>query len=327
MLLLWANRNYTRLVKMSTQLKAYLALLYICIIWGTTFLVIRIGITHYPPLLFAGVRQVLAGAILIPMALSAGRKADWTKANVLRQMLIGFLMLTVGNGGVTWAELYIPSGIAALLCALMPIVAVLLNLASSSREKLNTSIVSGMLLGVAGVALIFRQSLADLANPRYLGGMIVTILGTSGWALGSTISKRHSSAINPLFNSGLQLAFGGVFMLLLSPLTDDYSNIDVFNTDGLLALAYLVLLGSVIAYSAYMFALKNLPVGIATIYAYINPLIAVVAGYFFLSEPLNVYIALAFVAIVSSVFIVNSGYRKQQRLALAQSLDKKPLNA
>lgn len=303
---------------MSQSFKAYLALIYICIAWGTTYLVIRIGVLHYPPFLFAGFRQLLAGLVLLPLALRGGRPSDFSKANLLRQSWIGFLMLTAGNGGVTWAEKYIPSGIAALLCSLMPMIAIGINLVSSSREKLNSLIIVGMALGVGGVALIFRQNLADLGNGAYVAGMLVTIVATSCWALGSTISKKHSGARNPLFNAALQLLMGGVFMLLLSPIADDYSHMEIWNRDGILSLLYLVVFGSVIAYAAYMYALGALPVGIATIYAYVNPLIAVLAGYFILGEPLNVYIFTAFVAIAVSVFLVNKGYRQQHRKKLAE---------
>ncbi len=295
---------------MTKHSKAYLALIFICIVWGTTYLAIRLGVRHYPAFLFAGIRQLAAGIILVPIALYMNRQKDLSRANILRQMLMGFLMLTVGNGGVTWAEQYIPSGIAALLCSMMPIFAVLFNLGFSRKEHFNMVIGSGMLLGVGGTALIFRNNISDLANPQYLAGMLCVLLATSSWALGSALSKRVINAINPLFNAGLQLAFGGIFMLIGSPLIDDYSHLDAWNTEGLLSLIYLITFGSVAAYAAYMYSLKVLPVGIATIYAYINPLIAVVAGYLFLDEPLNMYIALAFVAIVASVYIVNLGYKK-----------------
>jgi drug/metabolite transporter (DMT)-like permease len=298
---------------MTKQTKAYIALVFICIAWGTTYLAIRVGVLHYPAFLFAGIRQVVAGLILIPLALLASRNIDFSRRNVLRQMLMGFLMLTIGNGCVTWAEKYIPSGIAALLCSMMPIFAVLFNLMSSKKDHFNATIGAGLLLGLGGVGLIFRHNLADLARPEYVGGIFCIFLATAGWALGSTLNKRFSKSINPLFNSGLQLFFGGVFLLLISPVVDDFANFQPWNTSGILSLVYLIIFGSVLAYAAYMYVLDVLPVGIATIYAYINPLIAVVAGFLFLDETLNIYIGLAFVAIVVSVFLVNRGYRQQHK--------------
>lgn len=298
---------------MTKQTKAYIALVFICVAWGTTYMAIRVGVQHYPAFLFAGVRQVVAGIILLILALLFNRKYDLTRKNIIRQMSLGFLMLTLGNGCVTWAEQYIPSGIAALLCAMMPIFAVLINLLSEQRDKFNMTIGIGMLLGVLGVGLIFRQNIADLGRPEYLSGILCIFLATSGWAWGSTLNKKYGKAENPFFNSGLQLLFGGTFMLFISPVTDNYSGMQLWNVDGLLSLAYLIVFGSVLAYAAYMYVLDVLPVGVATIYAYINPLIAVLAGALFLHEPLNIYIGLAFVTIVVSVFTVNMGYRQQRK--------------
>jgi drug/metabolite transporter (DMT)-like permease len=308
---------------MTRQAKAYIALVFVCIVWGTTYLAIRVGVAHYPTaFLFAGVRQTISGVILGAIALLVNRKTDFSSRNVLRQMLIGFLMLTIGNGCVTWGEKYIPSGIAALICSLMPLFAVSFNLLSSKRDKLNTMIGAGLVLGVCGVGLIFRQNVADLGKPQYLGGMLAILLATSSWALGSIINKKNVNPVNAFLNSGMQLFFGGIFMLVISPFADDYSGFVLWNTNGVLALVYLIIFGSVLAYAAYMYALAELPVGIATIYAYINPLIAVVAGALFLNEELNTYTALAFATIMASVYLVNMGYRKQHKADLKTLEDK-----
>ncbi|MBC7554853.1 MAG: EamA family transporter [Taibaiella sp.] len=299
---------------MIPQTKAYIALIFICIVWGTTYLAIRVGVLHYPAFLFAGVRQVISGIVLLTGALLVNKNKDMSWPNIRRQMLVGFLLLTVGNGCVTWGEKTVPSGIAALICSLMPIFAVLFNLVSSSREKFNWIIGAGMLLGTGGVALIFRHSITEVSNSAYLLGIGAILLATSCWALGSIINRKNTNPVNPFFNSGLQLFFGGIFMLVLSPAVDDFSNFQPWDKNGLIALAYLIVFGSVLAYTAYMYVLSKLPVGIATIYAYVNPLVAVVLGALLLHEEVSIYTVLAFVAIISSVVIVNRGYRKQNQL-------------
>jgi drug/metabolite transporter (DMT)-like permease len=296
---------------MTKQTKAYVALVFICIVWGTTYLAIRIGVLHYPAFLFAGVRQTIAGIILMTAALFINKQRDFTKANVLRQMLVGFLMLSIGNGCVTWGEKFIPSGISALICSLTPLFAVMINLATSKKDRLNWIIGLGMLLGISGVGLIFRNNLDEVTKPAYLGGMFATLLATTCWATGSIINKKNVNPVNAFLNSGMQLLFGGLFMLMISPVADDYSGFQLWNADGIMALVYLIIFGSALAYAAYMYALSALPVGIATLYAYVNPLIAVLAGALFLKETLNIYTALAFTAIVISVYLVNKGYRKQ----------------
>ncbi len=300
---------------MTRQTKAYLAVVFICIVWGTTYLAIRVGIRHYPVFLFAGVRQTVAGIILMIGALVINKNKDLSMKNILRQMLVGFLMLTIGNGLVTLGMRFIPSGISAMLCSMMPIFAVLLNLFSSKKDHFNSMIGLGLLLGTCGVALIFRHNIADVAQPAYLGGIFLTLVATASWALGSLVNKKQGALTNPFFNSGLQLLFGGIFMLMISPFADNYTGFQLWNTEGLLALVYLITFGSAIAYAAYMFALSVLPVGIATIYSYVNPLIAVLAGYLFLHEDMNIYTGLAFITIVVSVFVMNKGYRAQHKEA------------
>lgn len=298
---------------MKPTTKAYIALVFICIVWGTTYLALRVGVMHYPAFLFAGVRQTISGIILMCIALMANRNKDLSRANILRQMLVGFLLLTIGNGCVTWGEKAVPSGIAALICSLMPIFAVILNLMGSKKEKFNVLIGAGMLLGAGGVGLIFRQNINDLSTQAYLWGIFAVLLATFSWALGSIINKKNTNPVNPFFNSGMQLLFGGLFMLIISPIADDFTGLQLWNKEGLMALVYLIVFGSVLAYAAYMYVLSKLPVGIATIYAYINPLVAVILGALILHEDLNMYTAMAFGAIAISVFMVNKGYRSQQK--------------
>ncbi len=317
---------------MATNSKAYGALAFICVVWGTTYLAIRVGVMHYPAFLFAGVRQTIAGITLGVAALALNKNRDFSKPNILRQMLIGFLMLTLGNGCVTWGEKYIPSGIAALICSMMPIFAVLFNLFLSKNEKLNGLTGAGMCLGTVGVGLIFRNDISNLSNPAYLAGMAAVLVATGSWAMGSIINRKNINPVNAFLNSGMQLFFGGLFMLLLCPFTDDLHHINWINRDGLVALVYLIVFGSVLSYAAYMYALSKLPVGIATIYSYINPLVAVLLGYLALHEPINKFTVLSFVTIIMAVLMVNIGYRKQHKLAALknqkfQTTDAFPENA
>jgi drug/metabolite transporter (DMT)-like permease len=307
-----------RKIKMAKQTKAYLALLFICITWGTTYLAIRVGVLHYPAFLFAGVRQFTAGLILMTIAIRLNKKTDFSRKNIFRQMLIGLLMLTVGNGFVTWGEKYVPSGISALICSMMPIFAVLFNLASSKRDHFNLPIAIGMLLGICGVGLIFKNDIASLTNKAYLSGIAAILIATASWALGSIINKKNIAPINAVLNSGMQLFFGGLFLLLSSPVVDSYAGFHLWYADSFFALCYLIVFGSVLAYAAYMFALSKLPIGISTIYAYINPLVAVILGYLVLSEPLNINTAFAFITIVAGVYLVNIGYRKQHQSTIIQ---------
>ncbi|MEZ5015684.1 MAG: EamA family transporter [Flavipsychrobacter sp.] len=297
---------------MGDKTKAYIAYFVICIAWGTTYLAIRVGVSHYPAFLFAGIRQVVSGLLMLGIGLAWYKRADLTKSTLFHNMLIGFLLITIGNGTVSYAEKVIPSGVAALICTMMPMNAVIINLIASKEEKLSLTIVLGMLLAFGGVVLIFKDNIADLANPAYLFGMVSIYFATAFWALGSILNRKKVDIINPIFNSGVQIGFGGLFLVLLSPLVDSYTDFQPFQKDALLSMGYLVVVGSIIAYTAYMYALKKLPVGFVTSYAYINPLVAVLLGYLILDEKLTWYTWLAFVSIVSGVYLVNRGYKAQR---------------
>lgn len=316
-----------RFFYMSKQAKAYMALVFISIVWGTTYLGIRIGAMHYPAFLFAGVRQVSAGIILMGIALLINKQYDLSRKNVLQQMIVGFMLITMGNGLVTWGEKYVPSGIAALICSMMPICAVIINLSSSKKEHFNPMIGIGMLLGFAGVGLIFKDNLADLANKSYLLGIVCVFVATFFWSLGSIRNKKSGTPINAILNSGMQLFFGGVFLLIASPAVDSYQDLHIWQPDALMALLYLIVFGSVLAYAAYMFALSELPVGVVTLYAYINPLVAVLMGYLVLHEQLTWYTALAISTIMVGVYMVNRGYRKAHKATIEKELLLKPIIA
>ncbi|MBS1781292.1 MAG: EamA family transporter [Bacteroidetes bacterium] len=294
--------------------KAYLALVFICIVWGTTYLSLRVAVQHYPSILFAAIRQTISAVIIMLIGYLVSRKTDLSIANLKHQAIVGFCLITVGNGLVSWGERVIPSGVAALICSMMPMCAVIINLASSKREKVNPQIIIGMLIGFCGVGLIFKDNIADLGNSAYLTGILSIFAATSTWAFGSVYNKKGKSTINPIFNAGLQLAFGGTFLYILSPFIDDYSSMDFFSPDVIWPMLYLVTFGSVMAYTAYMYTLKELPVGIVSLYAYVNPLVAVVLGYMVLNEQLTWLTAAAFVTIALGVYIVNSGYRKQHKI-------------
>jgi len=306
---------------MNQTTKAYLAIIFLSIAWGTTYLAIRVGVEHYPAFLFAGLRQFIAGGTMAVFAIAFYKKADISWPVVRMNMMIGFFMIAVGNGIVSYAEKTVPSGVAALICTMMPLNAVLLNIFMSKDEKPNPTIITGILLAMAGVALIFRDNLADLGNPVYFWGMIAIYIGTISWAFGSLKSKQLAGVKNPIFNAAMQLFFGGVFLLILSPLVDSYDNLEPFQPDAMKAMAYLIIVGSFLAFTAYMFALKVLPVGIVTLYAYVNPLVAVILGYLLKDERLTWYTALSFVGIVSGVYLVNAGYKKQKTLLAKKTVE------
>ncbi|MFC7522821.1 EamA family transporter [Parapedobacter sp. GCM10030251] len=292
------------------NVNAYLALAVVCIVWGTTYFAMRIGVATFPAFLFSGIRQVIAGVLMMAFLLLTGQKLVISRRDITRQFVAGTLMIALGNGVVGWAERYIPSGLAALIVSIMPVYVVIIGyVAGTDRKAINIHLIIGLLLGCIGVGLIFRDNLADLANPNYLYGVLAAFFACFCWAAGTVYTKHRPSAAKTLVNVAFQLTSGGIMLLLASVFLDDYSQLATVTSDSLWALAYLILFGSLASYGCFLYALKHLPPGLASVYAYVNPFIALLLGYFFLHERLTWTTAFALIVTLGGVFFINRSYQ------------------
>lgn len=287
---------------------AYIALAAVCIIWGTTYLALRIAVLHFPPLLFSAIRQTTAGFLLLGFMIFVMREHWPGSRHIVRQAIGGFFMISIGNGLVAWAEMEIPSGIAAIICSLMPVMVILINLSIHREERPTFSIVLGVLLGLAGIVIIFSEHITELSNPDYIVGIVLILLAVLGWAAGSIWIKRQGSDSNPFVNAGLQMFFGGLWLFPGSLLFDDLSNV-TWSAEAIYSMLYLIAFGSIVAYASYLYALRKLPMTIVSLYAYINPLVAVILGWLILDEKLNSIISIGILITVTGIYIVNQGYR------------------
>lgn len=288
--------------------KAYVALGTICLLWGTTYLALRIGVQSFPPFLLSGIRQALAGLLLVGFFLIKGYKLPPWKT-LKYHVLAGFLMVFLGNGVVAWGEKFVPSGIAAVICSFMPVWVILIN-TFTGGEKTNLWVVLGVLIGFAGIAGIFSENLADFANPDYTAGIAIIFVASFSWAAGMLVNKRKNSGGHPFFSAGLQMFSGGVLMLMATPALDDLSHFNP-QPDAWWALAYLIVFGSIIAYSAYVYALGKLPASTVSMYSYVNPLVALVLGNLILDEKLNPMIGLFSLLTLAGIYLVNKGNKIQ----------------
>jgi len=287
---------------------AYLALAAICIIWGTTYLVMRMAVVEFPPFLFVSIRQIIAGLILAGFMLTVGKVKLAGRAYLIRQAIAGFFMITLGNGLVAWAEVHIPSGVAAVICSLMPVMVILINLSINKDERPTVPIMLGVAIGMIGIVLIFSEHINQFTNVEYILGIIVTFVAVVSWASASIWLKKHSEQSNPFLNAGLQMFFGGIWMIPLSLIFDDMSQVH-WTASVIYPLIYLIVMGSVTAYACFSYALRKLPMTIVSLYAYVNPLVAVVLGWVVLDEKLNAKIWVAILLTVAGIYIVNRGYQ------------------
>ncbi len=291
---------------------AYIALAGICLIWGTTYLALRIAVLHFPPFLFTIIRQVIAGGLMLSF-MTLVMRAPWPDRKlVINHAIGGFFMISIGNGLVAWAEMEIPSGIAAILCSLMPVVVILINLGIHREERPSPMILLGVLFGMAGIVIIFSDNLAAFSRPEYWMGIALILIAVLGWAGGSLWIKRKHSDSNPFINAGIQMFFGGIWLIPFSLLFDDLQSVS-WSSEAFYAMIYLVVFGSIIAYASYLYALRKLPMTIVSMYAYVNPVVAVLLGWLILNENFNPVIGTGILTSVLGIFLVNQGYRQGAR--------------
>lgn len=292
---------------------AYVALMVVCIVWGTTYFSLRIGVSTFPPFLFSGIRQTLAGAILL-LILKLFGKLKLTKKSIYQQLILGILLLTIGNGVIGWSERYISSGLAALIVSILPVYIIFINYAVGlEKRKPNRYIINGLILGCSGIVLIFRDNLKELLDTEYLLGILLAFGACLSWAIGSVYSKQIVSDGNVLSNAALQMLLSGIVLFIISYILDDYSMIEHVSSESIWALVYLIIMGSVVSYPCYLYAIQELPIGIVSLYAYINPLIALLLGFFFLNEKITWMTLTAFIVVVCGIYCINLGYQKMSK--------------
>jgi drug/metabolite transporter (DMT)-like permease len=287
---------------------AYIALAAVCLIWGTTYLALRIAVLHFPPFLFTVIRQVTAGALLLVFMVTIAKATLPSKKLLIHQAIGGFFLISMGNGLVAWAEMHIPSGVAAIICSLMPVVVIIINVAINRDEKPTVPIILGLVIGLLGIVLIFSEHIAQFSNTKYIIGIVITFAAVISWAGGSIWIKKRNVESNPFVNAGLQMFFGGLWLIPFSLVFDDLSTI-TWSDEAVYSLLYLIVIGSLVAYVSYSYALRKLPMTIVSLYAYVNPLVAVLLGWVVLDEKLNGRIIIAIILTIAGIYIVNKGYQ------------------
>lgn len=286
----------------------YLALAAVCIIWGTTYLALRIAVLHFPPFLFTAIRQTIAGLLLLGFMFALGKASLPSADHILRQAIGGFFMISMGNGLVAWGEMHIPSGVAAIICSLMPVLVILMNMMVHRDERPTLPILVGVILGLVGIVIMFGEHLSDFSKTEYIIGILFTFAAAVAWAGGSIWIKKKHTESNPFINAGMQMFFGGFLLLPFSLAFDDLSRV-TWSDEVTYSFLYLIVVGSLIAYASYAYALRKLPMTIVSLYAYINPVVAVILGWLVLDETLNMKIWIAILLIIAGIYIVNKGYQ------------------
>lgn len=302
---------------------AYAAFAIVCVVWGTTYLGIAIALETVPPLLLTGSRFVIAGLVMLGIAKMRGQRIPVDFRTLANLALIGFLLVAVGNLAVVWAELWVPSGLAALLVATAPFWMAIIERFRKSGERVSLQSGIGMTLGFIGVALLVSPGISGKWSINFLLGALAIQVGGICWQLGSAHGKYNLAHVPPMASAALQMLFGGLIVTVAGFAIGEASRFSL-TPRTFAALAYLTVFGSIIAYSAYVFALANLRTTVTSLYAYVNPVVAVFLGWLILSEPLTGKAIIAMTVILAGVALVQTaGWRKKPAAVLAPESVKK----
>lgn len=293
--------------KKGTRAKAIFALAIVCILWGTTWLASKEGVSHMSALQLAGIRQCIGGILYVSFFLMKGvplpKGKEWIPV-----LILSFLNFVLSNGLSTWAVKYISAGLGAIIGAIFPLWLVVIAL-FSAEFKIKLKAIIGLMLGFGGVCIIFYEHLEDFLVADFRFGIVLSLLATVSWAFGTLYTKKQAVNFNPYFSLGLQMLIAGIALYGFSSFDTSFLPLNQIPWKSWAAIAFLVIFGSVIAFVCYLYALQNLPTEQASIYAYINPVVAVILGALVFNEKLTVFIAAGGVVTLFGVYLVNKAYK------------------
>jgi len=291
----------------------FLCFLSIYLIWGSTYLAIRYAVETIPPLYTAGFRHLCAGTILLIWALAKGLRPTWKQ--IRASAVIGFFFFLVGHGSLHWAERFVPSGLASLLIAIEPIFVFLLSSAASRTWKLNGMLLAGILLGLLGVGMLVGGDKGNASHSLTLGSVAI-LVGAFSWSVGIIYSRRSQLSGSPLLLSALSLLSGAAMLLLVATIAGEARGFALSQVSGRswMALGYLILFGSVIAFTAYNWLLEHYSPTLVATHTYVNPVVAVLLGWAYGGEVLTLKVGLAAVLVVLAVVLVDRGTSRLHQL-------------
>jgi drug/metabolite transporter (DMT)-like permease len=295
----------------STKIKAVglpiIALCWVSFFWGTTWLASKEGVKHMPALQLAGIRQFIGGLLYISYFLY--KKVPWPKGKQWKPIFIlSILNFVLSNGLSTWGVKYINSGLGAILAAIFPLWIVIITLFRG--ERIARLAVFGLVISFVGVCVIFYEHLSDFLIPDFRFGILISIIATITWAFGTLYTKKKAASFNPYFSLGLQMFISSIIVLAITDATGTGVNIALIPANSWWAIGYLVIIGSVLTFIAFIYALQRLPPEISSIYAYINPIVAVLFGAIIFGEPLTLSIAIGGTVTLGGLYLVNYSIRK-----------------
>jgi drug/metabolite transporter (DMT)-like permease len=287
-----------------------LALCWVSFFWGTTWLASKEGVKYMPALQLVAIRQFLGATLYLTYFLF--KKTTWPKGKQWKTIFIlSILNFVLSNGLSTWGVKYISSGLGAIIGALVPLWVVIISLFRG--EKLVKLAIVGLVVGFAGVCVIFYEHLSDFLIFDFRFGIIISIISTLTWAFATLYTKKKAASFNPYFSLGIQMFISSIFLFAYLGATGSAVSLSSIPMISWISIGYLVLFGSVQTFIAFIYALQHLPAEINSIYAYINPIIAVLLGAYIFGEPLTFSIAVGGIITLLGLYLVNQSIRNSKK--------------
>jgi drug/metabolite transporter (DMT)-like permease len=296
-------------LNLTTKHKAYLALGATSFIWGSTWVASKIAVRDVPGLQISALRQLIAGIAFIIFFKLKGE--PWPKLSQLKSLLIvAFFLLIFANGLSTWSIRYISSGLGSLIGALFPLFVVIIEMIFF-KTKVKPLTFVGLVLGIAGIAFVFYDSAFHHQEDGYLFGVILGLIATFSWSIGTIMVARKKMNMNPYYGMGWQMAMSAPFIMIMAFATGEHIPVNEIPAASWGGLIYLVLAGSCIAFVCFIYSMKHLPAAIASLYAYINPIVAMLIGAVVLNEILTIDLLIGTMITIAGVYIVNSSLKEK----------------
>ncbi|WP_462219970.1 DMT family transporter [Ferruginibacter sp.] len=292
----------------TSRQKALLALAWVCFFWGTTWIASKVGVSNMPAIQLCAIRQMLGGSVYLLYFIIT--KHPWPKGKQWGVIFVlSFLNFMLSNGLSTWGVQYISSGLGAIIGAIFPLWIVIITLFGGSR--LPQKALLGMVMGFGGVCIIFYDHLKDFLKPDFSFGIVLSVIATISWAFGTVYTKKHAVNFNPYFSLGLQMLISSVALYTVSYSTGNTVSIAAIPANAWWAILYLVVIGSVLTFIAFIYSLQRLPTSLASLYAYTNPIVAVLLGVIIFHEKLNIYVAVGGAVTIAGVYLVNDSFKRK----------------
>lgn len=280
---------------------AYVAWILVCLIWGTVYFAISVALESFPVALLAGFRWATAGLVLAALLPLFGERIPPMRTWG-RIALTGLLMVVVGNGGVVWAQQYVPSGLVAVLVATVPFWSIVVEAFLPRSERVTLMTLVGVFIGFLGIVVLVwpELTLREAHGRSFVYGVVALQLSMLGWAVGTSYTKRNTASETPLGAAAVQMLLSGLTFMAIGTALGEWRAL-TFTTRAIGAMVYLVIAGSLIGFTAYVYALKHLPITTVSLYAYANPVIAVLLGILLLDEEFNLRTAAASALVLAGV--------------------------